>query len=63
MDDEDAFWGVINRENNFIIDPDYVALSYSPMDRNLNILIGKKRDGKFFKIYLATGEVKPLAGR
>lgn len=63
MDDEDAFWGVINRENNFIIDPDYVALSYSPMDRNLNILIGKKRDGKFFKIYLETGEVKPLAGR
>ena len=63
MDDEDGNWGVVDRTNRLILDPDYVALSYSPMDRNLNILIGKKRDGKFYKIYLDTGEIKALAGR
>jgi len=63
MDDEDSHWGVVDRTNRLILDPDYVALSYSPMDRNLNILIGKKRDGKFYKIHLDTGEVKALANR
>lgn len=63
MDDEDSHWGVVDRTNRLILDPDYVALSYSPMDRNLNILIGKKRDGKFYKINLETGETKALAGR
>jgi hypothetical protein len=63
IDDESAEWGMVNSRNEFIVEPDYIALNYSPMDRDKLILIGKKRDGSFWKINLRTNETKQLAAR
>lgn len=63
IDDESSEWGMVNARNEFIIEPDYIALNYSPMDRDKLILIGKRRDGSFWKINLRTNETKQLAGR
>ena len=54
---------MVNSQNEFIVEPDYIALNYSPMDRDKLILIGKKRDGSFWKINLRTNEIKQLAAR
>jgi hypothetical protein len=63
IDDESGEWGMVNSQNEFIVEPDYIALNYSPMDRDKLILIGKKRDGSFWKINLRTNEIKQLAAR
>ena len=63
MDDDSKHWGLIDRQNNFVIEPDYEALNYSPMAKNGQVFIGRKPGNQFFMIDLAKNEIKNLASR
>ena len=63
IDDDSKLWGLIDRQNNFVIEPDYEALNYSPMAKNKQVFIGRKPGNQFFMIDLEKNEIKNLANR
>lgn len=62
MDDFTGLWGLIDRNNNFVIQPDYNALQLDPTNRSGDFYMGKNSEG-FFRINAETGERTKLASR